>query len=363
MFGKRVRQLRADHVAFHALHQVERRANHAGVVAKEQRPRHGHGSRCQRAHDPILALNIVRGRHQRTAWRPPQHPVRGAAIDEEGLVRVPAANALDLQRGVAVRQPLGKVTLRGLRIDQGRKSAHRCPSLLWRLARRRRCPVRARSLLATVYAARPARARPLLLQDARAVSTAEVAGSAEQRRGTVPRLSCRRAHTRKSQRASMRHLRSTHARIAIVTGEPVDLRAVAYPSGCSCPRLDGKTGLCVPGRTSARTTSLTWPDVRPYSPRKIAGAPCSTKMSGRPSVVRRTSRRSCACSSSPTALPKPPATAPSSIVTRQRVACASRRIISSSSGLAQRALTATPGRLSSSRSSFTAWSAAATMLP
>ncbi len=161
MFGKRVRQLRADHVAFHALHQVKRRADHAGVIAKEQRPWHGHGSGCQRAHDPILALDIVRRRHQRTARGPPQYPVRGAAIDEEGLVRVPAANALDLQRGVAVRQPLGKVTLQGLRIDQGRKSAHRCPSLLWRLARRRRCPVRARSLLATVYAARQARARPL----------------------------------------------------------------------------------------------------------------------------------------------------------------------------------------------------------
>src|SRR5258708_166544 len=179
MFGKRVRQLRAYHVALHALHHVEWRADHASVIAQEQRPRHGHLCGCQRAQHPILALDIVRRRHQRTARRPPQRPARGATIDEEGLVRVPAAYALDLQRGVAARQPLGKVALQRLRIDQGRKSAHGCPSLLWWLARRRRCPVRARSLLATVYAARPACARPQSPLYERGAAIAEVAESTE----------------------------------------------------------------------------------------------------------------------------------------------------------------------------------------
>ena len=56
------------------LHQVERRAEHVGVGAQQQRARHRHGGRCQRADHPVLAGHVVGGRQHVPQRRPAQHP-------------------------------------------------------------------------------------------------------------------------------------------------------------------------------------------------------------------------------------------------------------------------------------------------
>ena len=58
---------------FDVLHEIERRARHADVVAITQRARHGYGAARERVEDAELAVDGVRRRQQRARRLAPQH--------------------------------------------------------------------------------------------------------------------------------------------------------------------------------------------------------------------------------------------------------------------------------------------------
>ncbi len=94
----------AHHDTLDVLHQVERRADHVGVLADRDRSRHPH--RClgadQQVQDAVLAHHVVRGRQQRTGRRASQHPVLVAGPDGVRQVAVALADPRDSDVGVGV---------------------------------------------------------------------------------------------------------------------------------------------------------------------------------------------------------------------------------------------------------------------
>ena len=72
--------------ALHELHDVERRSEQAGVAVLEDRARHRHGGRRQRAHHPVLPAHVVGRREHVPQRRPAQHPPAGAVGQRVGQV-------------------------------------------------------------------------------------------------------------------------------------------------------------------------------------------------------------------------------------------------------------------------------------
>ena len=90
--------------ALDVLHQVERRADHVGVLADRDRSRHPHRrlGADQQVEHAVLADDVVRGRQQRTGRRAPQHPVLGRRLDDVRQVAVALAEPRDRDVGVRV---------------------------------------------------------------------------------------------------------------------------------------------------------------------------------------------------------------------------------------------------------------------
>ena len=88
----------ADHPAVEALGQVKGRSDHVRIRAGGDEARHGNGRAGQGAEQACLAHHVMRGRCERHARRAAQDPGRAAAADEEGLVGVAGADALDGER-------------------------------------------------------------------------------------------------------------------------------------------------------------------------------------------------------------------------------------------------------------------------
>jgi hypothetical protein len=65
--------------ALDALHQVERRTDHADVLADRDRrgTRTAHSDAGEQVEHAVLAHHVVRRRQQRAGRRAPQHPLRG----------------------------------------------------------------------------------------------------------------------------------------------------------------------------------------------------------------------------------------------------------------------------------------------
>ena len=81
-----------DRLARHALHHVERRADHGLVVAHREHVGHPGRGVAQRSQQPRLAQNVVRARRNRRPRRPAQHQLAAAALEQVGDVRVALAD-------------------------------------------------------------------------------------------------------------------------------------------------------------------------------------------------------------------------------------------------------------------------------
>jgi hypothetical protein len=90
---------RPEHHPGHVLHQVERRADHAGVGAERHRPGHRHIGAGQRRQHPEFARHVVRGGQHVAERRPAQHeqPLPGGSRDRQpvGEVRPAARDELN----------------------------------------------------------------------------------------------------------------------------------------------------------------------------------------------------------------------------------------------------------------------------
>jgi hypothetical protein len=95
-----------DHVALDQLHDVERRADHALVVARREHRRRARGGRLERLQQARLAQHVVRRRRQRPARRAPQHPRLTAAADQVRHVGVALAERLGLHGAAAQPEPV-----------------------------------------------------------------------------------------------------------------------------------------------------------------------------------------------------------------------------------------------------------------
>ena len=94
--GERLRDRARDHVAVHARHDVERRADHRRVIAHREHVGHPRGR--QRAHHARLAQHVVGARRQRRARRAADDALPALAADQVGHVRVPLADRRDVGR-------------------------------------------------------------------------------------------------------------------------------------------------------------------------------------------------------------------------------------------------------------------------
>ena len=104
--GKR----RADAVTVDPLHQVERRAEHAGVLAQRERPGHRHARSAvrERRQHPVLAHHVEGAPRQLAARRPAEHDLPVGAGDEVRQARLPLAEPRDRERALELRKPGGE---------------------------------------------------------------------------------------------------------------------------------------------------------------------------------------------------------------------------------------------------------------
>lgn len=124
--------------AGHLLHEVERRADHGGVLDEQFRAGHRHGCGGERGDDAELAGHVVRGGEDVAQRRAAQHPGPGAVADAVGQVRAAAAEQLAGQRacaqvrGQCPQVEAGKV---GHRVTPRVARSQRVPSaVVWRKA-------------------------------------------------------------------------------------------------------------------------------------------------------------------------------------------------------------------------------------
>ena len=99
------RQLRQgrlpEDAAPQALHQVEGRADHAAVVAEQDRAGHRHVGLRERLDHPVLAVDGVGGGQELARRLLAQHVFAAIRDDQEGRVRLPAAHLAQLDEALA----------------------------------------------------------------------------------------------------------------------------------------------------------------------------------------------------------------------------------------------------------------------
>ena len=90
-----------QHHAVHEVHQVERRADDAGVVADGNRCRHRDVGAVQRGQHPELSGHVMGGRQHVPERRAPQHQPGTAKVNAVGEVRATACYQLDARQVAA----------------------------------------------------------------------------------------------------------------------------------------------------------------------------------------------------------------------------------------------------------------------
>ena len=114
-----------EDAALDPLHQVERRADHVGIVAVENRRGDRHVCRMQRLDNAVFAVDRVRALEDRAVRLLAQHHPAAAPPHEVGGVGLPARDAVDREvvrrsksLGEEVARPIGvEVGARGCRLS------------------------------------------------------------------------------------------------------------------------------------------------------------------------------------------------------------------------------------------------------
>ena len=117
---ERVRHCLGDDLALHALHHVERSADHRLPVAHREHPRRSHRRGFERGKQPCFAKHVMGARRQRAARRAAQHDagrkrerdVRVSIPDRGGIEvvgRLEAAAAQELEQRFQHQQRLALV--------------------------------------------------------------------------------------------------------------------------------------------------------------------------------------------------------------------------------------------------------------
>jgi hypothetical protein len=97
--GERPRDLLGDHLSLNPLHDVERGADHGGVLAHREHLGDPHRCPFERAQQPRFSQDIVGARGQRAARRPADDDPGG---EDERDVGVPLADELGVEVVICV---------------------------------------------------------------------------------------------------------------------------------------------------------------------------------------------------------------------------------------------------------------------
>ncbi len=112
LIGAEIGQIRVpEDPACNEIHDVERRADDAVILAQAKHVRRGEALFAQRLHHPVFAIHRVRGRQQLSRRLAAQHVLRPRGGELVGGVRLPALELLDRQRSLEAFHMLGHPAL------------------------------------------------------------------------------------------------------------------------------------------------------------------------------------------------------------------------------------------------------------
>jgi hypothetical protein len=106
-----------DDAAFDVIHDIERRAGDAEIIAVNERRGDREALGMQRADDAELAVDRVRGRQQLARRLSPQHVAARGRRQQVGGIGLPALELAHVQRTCEVRQARGEKGLEPRGID------------------------------------------------------------------------------------------------------------------------------------------------------------------------------------------------------------------------------------------------------
>ena len=93
-----------DHATVDMAHHIKRRADDAGLIAEEHRRGDGKALGMERADDPELAVDRMRGRQQLARRLAAQHEATRGRLQQIGGIRLPALELLHPQGTFEIRQ-------------------------------------------------------------------------------------------------------------------------------------------------------------------------------------------------------------------------------------------------------------------
>ena len=109
-----------DDAAFDVIHDIERRAGDAGIVAVDERRGDREALGTERADDAEFALDRVRGRQQLARRLSPEHVAACGRFQQVGGIGLAALELAHVQRACEVKQARGKKGFEPRGIDRER---------------------------------------------------------------------------------------------------------------------------------------------------------------------------------------------------------------------------------------------------